>query len=730
MEGLSVTSLLCAVGSLAAQTPQTNTAAATEKKTAQTSELEEVVVEANAREQVYNPDRLQSPKFTEPLRNIPQSITVVPKKVIEERGQFTLRDVLRNTPGISMQAGEGNTGGTSGDLLSIRGYSAASDWFIDGVRDYGFYNRDPYNIEAVEVTKGPTSANAGRGVAGGAVNLVTKMAHLGRDNLTTFSVGTDDLYRTTVDVNEQIGEHAAIRLNGLYHTGDVPGRDWVEQERLGLAASIALGLGTDTRFYLNYQHLDENNVPDYGLPFVANNGAGLGPVGSTPPVSFDNYYGTRGVDYEDVQHDAFSAIFEHDFSDKVRLRNITRYTRTYRDSITSSPRFVGNTTNIQRNLQGYRITSEAWVNQTNLNVDFETGPLKHALVTGMELSWERQLLSFNAMPDASRTNLFNPDAAVGGAANAGRRPIMPGDAEGHMDTVAFYLFDTVQIGRHFEINAGVRYDNVSSEGRTFGGGTGISNNDDLFSWKAALVYKPVDYGSVYFGYGTSMRSSLDAVTAYGIGQPVALPVAGVGNLKPEETRAFELGTKWDLFKERLSLSAALFHTQKNNALVRDPNTGNVEALGGKQYVEGLELGLAGKLTDHWQVFAGYTWMKGRVTSNGARPTGPLANVPESSGNIWTTYSLLDDRLQVGLGVQYMSDVHLGRTNSVVNSTTVAPAYFVWDAMVSYRFTDNFSLRLNVYNLADERYVDRSGGTVNQFVPGPGRSAALTASFKF
>ncbi len=725
MESLSVTSLLCAAGSLAAQTPQAKPAAATEKKTTQTSELGEVVVEANANSQVYNPERLQSPKYTEPLRNIPQTITVVPKKVIEERGQFTLRDVLRNTPGISMQAGEGATGGAAGDLLSIRGISASTDWFMDGVRDYGMYNRDPYNIEAVEVTKGPTSANQGRGVSGGAINLVTKMAHLGRDNLTTFSVGSNDLYRTTVDVNEQIGEHAAVRINGLYHTGDYPGRDWVDQERWGIAASIALGLGTDTRFYLNYQHLDENNTPDYGLPFVANGAAGLGPAGSVPPVSFDTYFGSRGIDFEDIQHDAFTAIFEHDFSDKVRLRNITRYSRTYRDSISSAPRFIAATTNIQRNLQGYRITSEAWVNQTNLNVDFDTGPLKHALVTGMELSWERQLLSYNQIGNHSRTNLYNPGVSVPGG--AGGILGLPGDAEGHMDTVAFYLFDTVQINKYFEINAGVRYDHVEAEGRTFNGGTGTSNNDDLFSWKAALVFKPVEYGSIYFGYGSSQKASLDAVTAYGIGLPAG---GAIGSLDPEQTQAYELGTKWDLFKERLSLSAALFHTQKNNALVRDAVTGNVLALGGTQYIEGLELGVAGKITENWQVFAGYTWMKGRVTDNGAQPTGPLANVPESSGNIWTTYSMLDKKLQVGFGLQYMGDIHIGRTNSVVNSTTIAPEYVVLDAMVSYQFTENFSMRLNVYNLADEQYVDRTGGTVNQFIPGPGRSAALTASFKF
>ncbi|WP_449068652.1 TonB-dependent receptor [Prosthecobacter sp.] len=730
LETLSVTSLVCAAGSLAAQTPA---APAAEKKTAQNpSDLKEVVVEADA--EIYKVDKLQSPKFTEPLRDIPQTITVIPKALIQDRGAFSLRDVLRNTPGISMQAGEGATGGAAGDLLTIRGSAAGTDWFLDGVRDYGFYNRDPYNIEAVEVTKGPYSANNGRGISGGAINLVSKMAHLGRDNLSTFTYGTDDLYRTTVDVNEQLGQHTALRLNGLYHSADTPGRDEVNQERWGITGSLAFGLGTDTRFFLNYQHLDENNVPDFGLPFVANGAAGVGNPGSTPPVNFDNFYGVRGMDYEDVASDIFSAIFEHDFSDKVRLRNITRYGRNHRESITSAPRFVGATTTIQRNLQLYRLTHEAIVNQTNLNVDFNTGSLEHALVTGLELSSERQLSFQGASANFSRTSLYDPGQTVAGGTNASVPDL--GDAEAHMDTIAFYAFDTVKIGRFFEINGGVRYDHIEADGRSYGGNPAASNSDDLFSWKAGLVFKPVENGSIYFGYGNSQKAALDAASLFSLGVPAAPAGVGgpfnIGRLDPEETQAFELGTKWDFLKERLSVTAAIFHTDKNNALIRDPVTGNVEGVGGKQYVDGVEIGLAGQITDNWQVFAGYSWLTGRVTENDSRPNGKLANLPESSGNLWTTYTLLDKKLQLGLGVQYMDDVHLGRTNSVVNpaSTTFAPAYLIFDAMVSYQFTPNFGLRLNIYNLGDDRYVDRTGGTVNQFVPGPGRSVALTASVKF
>lgn len=723
-DALTLTSLLCAAGGLAAQDAGTQPAPVTKENGKPGTKMKEVLIEADA--QVYNPNRLQSPKFTEPLRNIPQTITVIPKAVIEDRGAFSLRDVLRNTPGISMQAGEGATAGPGGGgNASIRGFTAATDWFFDGIRDYGFYNRDPFNIEAVEVLKGPSSSYGGRGTAGGVINLVTKMAHLGSENLSTFSYGSSNLYRGTVDVNEQLSEHTALRVNGLYHNADVPGRDDVYQERWGIAASLAFGLGTDTRFTVNYSHLNEDNLPDWGIPFIANAAAGLGPVGTPPPVSYNTYYGALGVVYEKIQHDAVTAIFEHDFSDRVKLRNIFRYSRNDRDSITTAPRFIGATTTLRRELKAFRLTNEAFVNQTNLNVDFDTGPLKHALVTGLELTWERQLSDYGSQGNFNNTSVFDPDVLIPGG--TGIVPAMPGAAEAHMDTVGIYVFDTVKIGRFFEINGGVRYDHIQAQAQGFGGALGIFNSDDLFNWKASLVFKPTEYGSIYFGYGTSKKVSLDGASLSGM----APTTAAAGSLDPEEARSFELGTKWDLFKERLSLTAALFRTERNDALVRSPVSGAVLGRGGEQVVDGIELGIAGNLTKHWKILAGYSWMDGRVTSNGALGTGPLSNVPESSGNLWTTYSLLDERLEFGVGLQYMGQVHMGRINAPVNgSTPVASDYLLCDAMVSYQFTKNFSLRFNIYNLANKRYIDSGGGTVGHFIPGVGRWMALTASIKF
>lgn len=736
---LSVTSLLCAAGSLSAQT------AAPSKLKPQIeeipAELPEVLIEATG--SVYNPTRLQSAKYTEPLRDIPQTITVIPKAVIEDRGAFSLRDVLKNTPGISMQAGEG--GAVSGDNLSIRGFSARSDIYLDGVRDYANYNRDPFNTEQVEITKGPSSSTVGRGSTGGSINTVSKMANLTDSVLTTVSGGTSSLYRGTVDVNQKLTEHTAFRLNTMYHSADTPGRDHVSMERYGIAASLGAGLGTDTRFMLNYQRLEESNVPDYGLPWIPNNGtfsgsgAALAGYQNQPPpgVSYNTFYGIPGVDYEKIQTDHFTAIFEHDFSDHARIRNITRYSRSHRDSVSTAPRLrdvgvaAGNqyTTILNRQLQRRQQFTEMFGNQTNLVADFSTGPIKHALVTGMEFYLEHQQ-NANVAGVATLTDLYNPSVTYSPSSfpPAGAQdftgatyPGLPAPTEAYLYTVSAYVFDTMKIGKHWEISTGLRYDHmyatVSGPGNTSAGG--YANADDLFSYKAALIYKPVKQGSIYFGYGTSFNPTIDGASGAGLGL-----TAATSSLDPEQTSTFELGTKWDVLKERLSLTAALFRSEKTNARTTDPS--GITTLGGNQLVQGIEFSMTGSITKNWQVFAGYAIMESETkASTAAGAIGQsLSNAPPQTFNLWTTYTLLE-KTQFGFGAQYMGP----RTSSDSSaSSRTAPGYWTLDAMVSYKFTEKVSLRLNIYNLADERYVGSVGG--GQFVPGPGRSAALTASIKF
>lgn len=553
--------------------------------------------------------------------------------------------------------------------------------------------------------------------------MSTKMGNLQNSNVETLTVGTDNLYRGTVDVNQSFNDHSAFRFNGMFHTADTPGRGGVvDQERWGLAGSLAFGLGTDTRLFVNYQHVTEDNIPEYGIPWVpvnATNPAFQDSLGGVPPVSWDNFYGRENTDFEDVTNDTFSVILEHDFTDKIKLRNLSRFGRTYRFNAITAPRFTSsnNASNvlnqqINRQLQMRKMTHEVWSNQTNLTAEFNTWAVKHALVTGVEFAFERQN-NANAAAVTSITDIFDPTPSDGQTTT----PQMPGYGESHVDTISAYVFDTITLVKWLEINGGLRFDHVESESRAAGGGTGLTRQDDLLSYKAGVVFKPVEYGSIYFGYGTSFNPSVEGGTGLALNQNLA-------NLSPEENTSYELGTKWDLMNERLSLTAALFRTEKTNA--RTTDLGGNQVLAGDQIVEGAEIGIAGQLTKQWNVFAGYAFMMSEISSSGNvnEVSQSLGNTPEHSANLWTTYNMFDDKLQVGGGFQFVGD----RFNGNAGGARIAPAYWTVDATVAYKFTEKFSLRLNIYNLTDERYVASVGG--GHFIPGAGRSAALTASFKF
>ncbi|MES2597753.1 MAG: TonB-dependent siderophore receptor [Verrucomicrobiota bacterium] len=737
-----LTSLLVAAGSLSAQnaTPVKPADQSTEDAT----EIAEIVVEGT-QDKVYKPDRVQTPKYTQPLRDIPQTITVVPKSVMQERGATSLRDVLRNVPGVTMQAGEG--GVPAGDNMSIRGFNARTDMFVDGIRDFGGYTRDPFNMEQVEVSKGPSSSNAGRGSTGGSVNMVSKAPTLEASYLGDVGVGTNDYLRTTVDVNQPIGDHMALRVNSVYHTASTPGRDHVEEERKGIAAALAFGLGSDTRLTISYFHMESEAQPDYGIPWVpapAATGVTIYPAGiadhvnDDPHVPYNSYFGLLDRDYEVIRTDIATVQFEHEFNDKWKLTNTVRVGQTVRDSVISAPRFQSivvdppgplpptsttYTGRINHQLQSRDQKDSIVAEQINLIGKFETGLLKHDLVLGGEFIYEtsknfaRQ--ATGAIPTSPSVNNPNPNQTFTGK-------IFRTGAYTEAETVslAAYVFDTISLGEHWQLTGGLRYDRFDVDYKTVtaaGDATNLARVDDMVSWRAGLVYKPVENGSIYFGYGTSFNPSAEGLTL-----GTAANSANNLNLDPESNRTFELGTKWDLFQDKLQLTAAVFRTDKTNARTEDPaNNGDTIVLDGKQRVQGVEFGFAGSITDNWRVFGGYTYLDSEVieSANPLEVGHEVLNTPKQSASIWTVYDL-PHGFQVGLGAQFTDT----RFSSNASTAREAPGFCLFDAMLGYEVNKNFTLRLNVYNLADEEYIDRVGG--GHFVPGAGRSAMLTASYKF
>jgi catecholate siderophore receptor len=657
--------------------------------------------------------RISSPKYTEPLRDVPQSITVIPRAVFQEQGATTLREVLSNVPGITMVAGEGGT--PAGDNLTIRGFNARNDVFVDNVRDLGPQTRDPFNLEQVEVVKGPGSVFSGRGSTGGTVNMVSKSPALATYYGGSLAGGSDETVRVTADFNQPLDRllgGAALRLNVMGHQADVAGRNAVENGRWGIAPTLALGLGTPSRLTLSYFHLEQDNLSDYGIPWVTATHNVLAAYRNQPaPVPRETFYGLRSRDQEETASDLATARFEHDWRPSLTLRSQLRYGHSTRDSMATPPRFASNdTTVINREMRSWITEDEIVDLQTDLTARFSGEGLDHALVTGFALTHEGNLRTIRTAPNMQTTLLDpNPDDVFPGAI-----AVSPdvGDVTGR--SAALYAFDTVTVGGRWELTGGLRYDHFEAEGVATPPEP-VEQTADMLSFRLGAVYKPRPNGSVYAAYGNSLNPSLEGLS-YGTANTA---------IDPEKTYTFEVGTKWDLLKERLALTAAAFRIDKTNArtpglLPDDPP----QVLEGRQRVDGVELAVTGGITSRWKVFAGYTYLDGRVEeSNNPLEVGhPLSNTPEDGFVLWTTWET-PWRLAVAGGAHYT-----GRRYANTTTDRHVDGHWLLDAMASFRVTRQLDLQLNGYNLTNAYYFDRLGG--GHVVPGPARRALLTANVTF
>lgn len=650
----------------------------------------------------YKTDRTSSPKITGLLRDEPRTITVVPQQLIEERGASTLGEALRNVPGITLVAGEG--GGARGDQFRIRGFSAQTDLFFDGMREVAQYsNRDPFNLQAVEVAKGPDSAFGGRGSTGGAINQVSKLPGLEQAFSSTLALGTAEYKRATADLNQPLGESSALRLNAVYHDAEVEGRDVAENSRWGFAPTIALGLDSPTRLILGYYHLDQDNVTDYGLPTTAGD--------LVVDVDRSNWYGFENLNDEDSVARIGTARIEHDAAENVAVRSQFRYAENDLWSIVTPPRNADPVADtVARNPNVRDSINTLAINQTDATIEFATGAVRHSLVTGFEVSRELfKTRAYTLTPTAPLDDLTNPNPAT---------PYDPtflgnGNTENTGDTVAAFAFDTLQLSERWHVTGGLRWDrfDVTSENTSNLGVTTVTESrDEMWSWRAGIVFKPRANASVYLVSGTSFNPSAET----------GVITAANSTLDPEESRTYEIGTKWDVMDERLSLSAALFRTEKTNArtpgLPGEPPT----VLDGEQRVDGLELGVAGNLTDSWSVFGGYSYMESEITesNNPLEEGNEIGNTPPHTFSLWTTYALLPG-LELGFGAQYISERTV--SNTVTNELD---AYWLLDASASYALGEHTNLYLNVFNIADEFYFEKFHAGGSHGVPAPGRTAQI------
>jgi catecholate siderophore receptor len=717
----------------------------------------------------------ESPKATRPVRDTPQTVTILTAKTIEEQNLLTLRDVLTTVPGITFGAGEG--GGGYGDAITLRGYSANTDITVDGVRDSAQYTRtDNFDLEQVEVVNGANSVYGGAGSVGGSINIVTKRPLERTQVVVNGGIGTDDYYRGTVDANVRASEFIAVRLNAMVHQNDVPGRDVENYERWGIAPSITLGIGGPTSLTLKYVHQQDTNIPQYGVPYYV----GPGGTGLIPEVDPSDYFGYRNVDIQKSNVDQATAIFEHEFSKSLSIRNLTRW-QDVRQFVRVNPpqgTFCLSTGQLGTGAAcpatvpaGYYLPSgprgntrdsrnQLGYTQTDLRAEFGTGGLRHTLVLGFSAAWEKYFLaSGNSLRNADGSNpnaagwplinIANPNEVVAGPAgftygsNVYTGPInfIPTQHQnGELENFAAYLFDTIAFSDQLELNGGVRYehnsgwyraDTVASSGANLGQvtpGERFENSDDLFSYRVGLVFKPVPAVSLYAAYGNSKTPSKTSVNGS--------CTAATCNVKPESALNYEIGAKAELMGGDLLLTFAAFRNERDQFKVASGDPAVPEQqLDGRSRVNGIALGATGQISDAWSITANYTYLDSKILQSIASnaPAGTpdlsagaeLPNTPNHSGSLFTTYKL-PFGLSFGYGVTYQG--------SYAVTGGEVPDYWVHNAYLAYDLGENFTAQLNVKNFTDADYYTRvrnnAGTGVAWATKGESRAAVLTLGYRF
>jgi len=668
-----------------------------------------------------------NPRVTAPLLETPKSITVISEELIQDRGATSLQDVLRTTPGITLGSGEGGT--PNGDRPFIRGYEASTDMFVDGVRDFARGSHETFNLESVEVISGPSSAYTGRGGTGGSINLQSKSARLGRFVEGRAGYGSDSQYRATADANVAFSETGAVRMNLMKAGGEVAGRDGVDIKRQGIATAVAFGLSTPTRVKLSYSHIENKDMPDQGIPLQ---NAAHPELNRPPMVPRDNFYGRLHTDWRENTMKTGTAIVEHDFNEAVAVRNTLRKAKSLNQYLLARPTFdnckAGDTSDACNPLhpdaqftRGSRArwrSSESVINQTDVFGQFTTGTIKHRYIAGLELGKEEIFnKDVTGTPASEVDSLWhpNPRRDYSYALTLGDKK-----AAGEIKTRSLYFFDTLDLAEQWSLNAGARRESFEVDNTT------LRRKDNFWNWQLGLVYKPVEHGSVYVSWGTSSNPAGENLGQGGGADGVG-GAAQVRDIKPEKSRSWELGTKWDVMENHaLSLTAAVFETKKTDARSTDTVTGDV-TLDGNNRVRGLEFGASGAVTARWNVWAGLSFLDPKIlhyrSGNNSFDGNRIKFIAKRSATLWTTYKVLSE-LTVGGGANYMGLRFANDAN-----TLELPSHVRWDAMARYDINQQMSMQLNVNNISNRALYDASHVGLFANV-GPGRSYMLTATWRF
>lgn len=684
------------------------------------------------------------------LRDIPQSVTVVTEKLIDDRNLDTVKEALKNTSGISFLAAEGGE-----EDIRLRGLSlqATGDIFIDGMRDPAFYERDTFNLDRLEVLRGSASMLFGRGSTGGAVNQVSKQPRAMDESEISTTIGSHNYRRITGDFNIQTGENAALRINAMTTEADNNGAG-SSLSKKGIAATYRFGIGTADEFSIGLYDLRNDNGMNYGMPWIKP--TATSPVSATTvnnQLDPSNYYGMASdANAGSAKH--INASHTHRFQDDSELKTSIRKGYYERDQRAGTVRACQRTTNATTGVVSNPQCPTATVSlanfspatiltrgtqlkiqdldtlylQTDYSTKFKALGLQHELLAGADFASEKRQVYGARSAAQGGVDLIKPTTTAatpddGAFINESLRVLRQTN---QFDSTGYgvYVQDMLQVAPHWKLLAGLRYDNLTGDYSTFG----IPNNAagpvtttsytmkvSEISKRLGVLYQPNALHSYHFSAATSFNTSGDAYSLS----------ADNMNTPPEQSINLELGAKLDSADKRFTTRLAVFHSTKLHERNTDPLV-NLVTLSGKRHVAGFEVDVAGKLTPQWEIYGSYMWIpeanidEGVAGSEGQGTRPSLT--PEHSGTVWNTYQI-NSQWRVGLGLNFR-----GEQTPIRNPGWTVDSYITADLMAEYKMNDKFTLKGNVSNITNQLYADAlySG----HYIPGAGRIAQVTLNVKF
>lgn len=647
--------------------------------------------------QYHSPIITSATRTDTPVRDVPQSITVITRDLINDQAMRSVADVLRYVPGAQVAQGEGHR-----DQIVLRGNNSTADFFVDGMRDDVQYYRDLYNVERVEVLKGPNAMIFGRGGGGGVVNRVIKKAGGEPLREVMLQVGSWEQYRGAVDLGGEVSNGIAVRLNGFYEESESY-RDYFNLERFGINPTAGFQLSEDTTLHISYEHVEDDRTTDRGVPSQH---------GRPFRTKRSQFFGNPAASYATTNVDLITAELAHSFSPNLDLRVQALYgdyDKFYQNVFAGS---AVNNGSLSLGAYNSGTNRENLFGRADLIWKTATGPIKHVLLFGAEAGRQdtTNMRRNGSIPGGSTVSASNPVSFVTPVWSAPTQ-----DNNGEADIAAVYVQDQIELSEQVQLIGGLRYDRFKLDFVNNLNGQRFDRTDDMWSPRAGLVYKPVEAVSFYASYSISyLPQSGDQFTT------LDLTTAA---LKPEKFENLEIGAKWEVLPQLL-LSVAAFRLDRDNTRAPGATPGTT-VLTGSQRSKGIEIELNGSIAENWDIIASLALQEAEITSatSSAAAGTDAALVPETSFALWSSYRFTP-RFGIGAGVTAQSKRYASITNQVV-----LPGYARVDAAVFYALTDSVKLQLNIENLLDERYY-ATAHSDNNIMPGSPTAARLSLTARF